>query len=115
MLSYPDMFKSEYVEMAQKVYDRSAKLVAASLAGLVQQMVKFNPSIKSVRLMADGSLFWSKDYKTNCVTHCFTSYKDLVMQELHTLLKEMGMEGVKVNVDEQANINLVGSAIAGLS
>ncbi len=115
MLSYPDMFKDEYVEMAQKVYERSAKLVAASLAGLVQQMVEFDSSIKNVRLMADGSLFWSKDYKTNCVFHCFASYKDLVMEELHMLLKELGIKGVTVHVDEQANINLVGSAIAGLS
>lgn len=115
MLSYPDMFKDEYVDMAKKVYERSAKLVAASLAGLVQEMVELDPTIKNVRLMADGSLFWSKDFKNSEVSHCFTSYKDIVMDELHSLLKEMGIKGVKVNVDEKNNINLIGSAIAGLS
>lgn len=114
MMSYPDMFKDEYVDMAHTIYERSAKLTAASLAGLVAQMVAFDPKIKNVRLMADGSLFWSKDAKGNCNT-CFKSYKDTVIEELHLLLKEMGMGGVKVKVEEQANINLIGSAIAGLS
>jgi hexokinase len=115
MLSYPDMFKDEYVEVARKIYERSAKLVAASLAGLVDEMVSFNPSIKNVRLMADGSLFWSKDAKDGRGGKCFKSYKDIVMDELHLLLKELGVKDVTVKVDELDNINLIGSAIAGLS
>ena len=115
MMSYPDMFKDEYVAMAHTIYERSAKLTAASIAGLVAQMVDFDSSIKNVRLMADGSLFWSKDAKGNSGNTCFKSYKDTVIEELHLLLKEMGMGGVKVKVEEQANINLIGSAIAGLS
>ena len=114
MMSYPDMYKEDYVEIASVIYERSAKLVAASMAGLINQMVACDPSIKNIRLMADGSLFWSKDYRGKCAT-CFTSYKDVVMNELDLLLKDLGLGNVKVNVDEQENINLVGSAIAGLS
>jgi len=114
MMSYPDMYKDDYVAMATVIYQRSAKLVAASLAGLVDQMVAFDPTIKNVRLMADGSLFWSKDFKKESL-NCFPSYKDIVMEELHLLLKELGLKGVKVHVDEGDNINLIGTAIAGLS
>jgi len=99
------------VAMAHVIYERSAKLVAASLAGLVDQMVEFDPSIKNIRLMADGSLFWSKDFKKESA-NCFVSYKDIVMEELHMLL---AVKGVKVHVDEGENINLIGTAIAGLS
>jgi hexokinase len=114
MMSYPDMYKDDYVAIAHLIYERSAKLVAASLAGLIAEMAACNPSIKNVRLMADGSLFWSKDAKGKC-GHCFKSYKDVTMDCLATLLCELGLGKVTVNVEEQENINLIGSAIAGLS
>ena len=113
IMSYPDMYKEEYVYWAHQIYERSAKLVAASLAGLVREMVNCDPKIKKIRLVAEGSLFWSHDRKEGAPS--FKSYKDQVMEELDVLLKELGLKGVTVKVDEQENANLIGSAIAGLS
>jgi len=94
------------VAVAQGIYDRSAKLVAASLAGLVQVLVAQDPSIKKICLAADGSVFWSK------VKGNKTYYKELVDKELELLLPK----GVSVTViDEMADPNLIGSAIAALS
>ncbi len=112
IMSYPDMYKEDYVVWSHIIYERSAKLVAASLAGLIQQMKANDTNIKVIRLVAEGSLFWSEDRKT---TRRFKSYKDIVMDELAMLLGELGLGDVKVKVEPQENANLIGSAIAGLS
>jgi hexokinase len=109
IMSYPDMYKDAYVEWAHRIYERSAKLVAASLAGLVFELVAIDPSIKIIRLVAEGSLFWSYDKKGK---YC---YKDMVMAQLNELLAEAGLKEVTVKVDMKVNANLIGSAIAGLS
>ena len=72
---------------------RSAKLVAASLAGLVAVMVSHDPTIKKVCLTAEGSLFWSK------VKSC-KEYNKLVSKFLKFLLDELGHGDVKVKVAE---------------
>ena len=96
----------EQVNAAQWIYDRSAKLVAASLTGLVQVLVCQNASIKKICLAADGSVFWGKD------KHNEPYYKDLVAKELDALLPI----GVTVTIiDEMQEPNLVGSAISALS
>jgi hexokinase len=96
----PENNPKEYVEVARWIYVRSAKLVAASIAGLIQVLVSHDSSVKSVCLAADGSLFWSDDYK------------DLVAEEL----KELLPEGVIVIIaDKTEEPNLIGSAIAALS
>ena len=61
MLNNPDKNPEEQVAVAQWIYDRSAKLVAASLAGLAQVLIKQDSSIKKICLAADGSVFWGKD------------------------------------------------------
>ncbi|MDR2885188.1 MAG: hexokinase [Rikenellaceae bacterium] len=109
IMSYPDMYKENYVEWAHRIYERSAKLVAASLAGLVLEMVACDPKIKNIRLTAEGSLFWSSDKKGK---YC---YKELTMATLADLLDAFGLKDVTVSVDHQDNANLIGSAIAGLS
>jgi len=38
MINNPDQYKQEYVEVAFQIYERSSKLVAASIAGLVQNL-----------------------------------------------------------------------------
>lgn len=108
IMSYPDIHKKKYVDVARWIYKRSARLVAASLAGLTLVLVSHDPSIKRIRLVAEGSLFWSKDRKGK-------DYKDLVMTELQELLTEFGHSDVHVYVSRMDNANLIGSAIAALS
>jgi hexokinase len=108
IISYPDAYRKKYVETAKYIYQRSAKLVAASLAGLILVLVTHNNAIKKVRLTAEGSLFWSKVKEGDC-------YKDMVMSELDYLLKHFGYQDVVVSVEPIENANLVGTAIAALS
>ena len=108
IMGYPDIHKEKYVRVARWIYERSAKLVAASLAGLILVMVSDNPEVKRIRLIAEGSLFWSDDRKG-------VNYKDIVIVELHKLLKSFGLKDVKVDIDNMENANLIGSAIAALS
>lgn len=106
MLNNPADYPSEQIEVARWIYDRSAKLVAASLAGLVQVLVKQDPTSKNICLAADGSVFWGKDKDGK------PYYKNLVEKELQVLLPK----GVSMTIiDETVDPNLIGSAIAALS
>lgn len=108
IMNYPDIHKRKYVEVAGAIYERSAKLVAASLAGLTLVLLSHNPSVKKIRLVAEGSLFWSEYRKGK-------DYKDIVIAELQKLLSELGHSNVQVHVTQMHNANLIGSAIAALS
>ncbi len=108
IMNYPDIHKKKYVKVAAQIYERSAKLVAASLAGLALVLVENDPSIKRIKLVAEGSLFWSEYRKGK-------NYKNIVMAELQDLLDEMGLKDVHVYVSKMDNANLIGSAIAALS
>jgi hexokinase len=113
IMSYPSRFKTKYVKAAHYVYERSAKLVAASLAGVLLEIIKtYDKPITDVRLSAEGSLFWSND--RNVRNAKFTAYKDLVIGELDNLLKEFG-HSITVHVEQKQDANLIGSAIAALS
>ena len=106
LINKPDGQPEDQVNAGQWIYDRSAKLVAASLTGLAQVLVAQNPEIKRICLAADGSVFWGKD------KHNETYYKDLVAKELEVLLPA----GVTITIiDEMQDPNLVGSAISALS
>jgi len=106
MINNPKENPEEQVAVARWIYDRSAKLVAASLAGLVQVLVAQNPSFKKIALAADGSVFWGKDKDKK------NYYKELVAKELDLLLPA----GISVSIiNEMADPNLIGSAIAALS
>lgn len=108
LINKPDKNKKKHVRAARRIYKRSAKLVAASLAGLVAVMVSHNPSMKKICLTAEGSLFWSK------VKSC-KEYNKLVSKHLKAVLEELGHGDVKVKVCEIHNANLIGSAVAALS
>lgn len=108
IMSYPDIHKDVYVNSARNIYVRSAHLVAASLAGLIKELIEQDNSIKKVCITAEGSLFWSEDRKG-------INYKDLVLDELQVLLKSFGFNNVEVHVNQMENANLIGSAIAALS
>ncbi len=106
MINNPDKNPKEQVDVACWIYDRSAKLVAASLAGLVQVLVAQDNSVKNICLAADGSVFWGKDKDNK------PYYKELVAKELQSLLPK----GVSVKIiNEMSDPNLIGSAIAALS
>lgn len=63
ILSYPDLHKQKYVRVARWIYKRSAHLVAASLVGLILVLISQDPKIRRIRLVAEGSLFWSENRK----------------------------------------------------
>lgn len=107
MINDPEGYDEEQVKVAKWIFDRSAQLVAATIAGLVQVLVEQSPgNIKKICLAADGSVFWGKDVKKNA-----TPYKDKVSEELKALLPE----GVTVTIiDEMKNPNMVGAAISAL-
>ncbi len=108
IINHPADYKKRHVRVATWIYKRSAKLVAASLAGLVLMLIDQDPSVKRVRLTAEGSLFWSK------VKNC-KEYNKLVAKHLKALLEEFGHKDVHVDIAELKNANLIGSAVAALS
>lgn len=108
ILSYPDIYKEQYVDVARQIYERSAQLVAASLVGLIDVLVSHDSSVKKVCLTAEGSLFWSKNGKGK-------NYADIVTGQLQYLLVEMGHKDIQVDIVQMENANLIGTAIAALS
>jgi len=108
IINAPDQHKNKHVKVAKQIYKRSAKLVAASLAGLIDLLIAYDKTIKKVRITAEGSLFWSE------VSGC-KDYNKVVNTTLKELLAEMGHKKVKVNIAEIENANMIGSGIAALS
>ncbi|NDV57632.1 hexokinase [Bacteroides sp. 519] len=102
IINNPDKNKKDHVDIANWVYNRSAQLVAASLAGLVQVLVAQDSAIKNIYLAADGTLFWSNDYE----------------QQVEAELKKLLPAGVTMVISAKEKMqepNLIGSAIAALS
>lgn len=108
ILSYPAIYKEEYVHMARWIYERSAQLVAASLAGLILVLHSHDASIRRTLLTAEGSLFWSRNRKGK-------DYSEMVVEELHNLLRDFGHGELRVELLHMDNANLIGTAIAALS
>lgn len=109
MMNNPESYKSEYVEVAFHIYERSAKLVAASIAGLVLNLNSAYPSLKKIQVLAEGSLFWSK-VKTNDA-----AYVAIVNATLKELLLESGLSNTEVQISAMENANLIGAAMSVLS
>lgn len=109
MMNNPDQFKAEYVETAFQIYERSAKLVAASIAGLVLNLNSAYPSVKKIQVLAEGSLFWSKVKTHNA------KYVDTVNATLKELLAESGLGDSEVQLSRIENANLIGAAMSVLS
>ena len=108
IVNYPDIYKEKYVDASRWIFDRSAKLVAASLAGLIFVLKLQDASLNKILLTAEGSLFWCKD-------RIGTDYNKVVLQELNRLLVEKGYDSVSVEICEVPDANLIGSAVAALS
>ena len=108
MLSYPDIYKEEYVRTAGQIYRRSAGLVAASLAGVISLLKSYDPGLKSICITAEGSLFWSENRKGK-------NYREMVEEELSGLLADMGYPGIGIEIIKINKANFIGTAIAALS
>ena len=108
IMNYPDIYKEVYVEVAQWIYGRSAQLVAASLTGLIMLLKSYNKDIRRICLVAEGSLFWSKNRKDK-------NYNMIVMEKLRELFSLFGLEDVEVDIKSMNNANLIGTGIAALS
>ena len=108
IMNYPDIHKDIYVQVAHWIYNRSAQLVAASLAGLIALLKSYNRDIHRVCLIAEGSLFWNESRKDK-------NYNILVMEKLQELLRELELEDVEVHINSMDNANLIGTGIAALS
>jgi hexokinase len=109
MMNNTGDYKPEYVEVAFQIYERSAKLVAASIAGVVMNLNSANPSLKKIQVLAEGSLFWSSVKKNDA------SYVDMVNVTLKELLREAGMGDKEVVISQMENANLIGAAMSVLS
>lgn len=109
IMNNPESYNPEYVEVAFQIYERSAKLVAASIAGVVLNLNDAYPSLKKIQVLAEGSLFWSK-VKTNDA-----SYVGIINVCLQELLKELDLSDKDVQVSGMENANLVGAAMSVLS
>lgn len=108
IINFPEKHKKSHVKAARRIYKRSAKLVAASLAGLIDCLISHDKSIKKIKVTAEGSLFWSKVKSTK-------NYNKLVKRTLDEIVKDMGHKKLKIKIAHIENANLVGSAIAALS
>jgi hexokinase len=109
MIKHPENFEKYHVELAHSIYERSAKLVAASLAGLVKSLHEMNPLIRRIQILAEGSLFWSTLNKLQL------SYSEIVKVHLDKLINELDIEKKEVIISKIENANLIGAAIAVLS
>ncbi|MDD3037424.1 hexokinase [Bacteroides sp.] len=108
IMNYPDIHKEVYVQVAHWIYNRSAQLVAASLAGLILLLKSYNKDIRKICLVAEGSLFWSENRKDK-------NYNILVMEKLQELLNEFNLKDVVVHINSINNANLIGTGIAALA
>jgi hexokinase len=97
----------EYSFTASQIYDRSAKLVAASLAGLIK-LLNSKKAVKTVRIVAEGSLFWGTIKGQN-------RYLSMTRSTLRSLLNELQLKEVSFEFENIKNANLIGSAIAALA
>ena len=92
-------------EMAQAIIERSARLVAASLAGIMSFLAAEGAQpVKKVVITAEGGVFWGHP-----------AYKETAEYALRHLLHAMGLSGIDFKFLAVDHANLLGSAIAGLS
>ena len=90
-------------ERAKQILTRSAKLVAASLAGLISVLNETHAQ-HQVCIAAEGGLFWGDP-----------EYKRTTQDTLEMLLDALGISGVTIDFFSLPNANLLGSAVAALS
>ena len=90
-------------QVAAAILERSARLVAASLAGLVA-CLSARQDVSAVTIAAEGSLFWNAP-----------GYGQAVSSTLRDLLHARGLGSVDLSIERIESANLLGSAFAALS
>lgn len=116
IMSNTDLFQPELVKTADRIYERSAQLVAASIAGLIDCLISAKDSIEEVCIVAEGGLFYSTDKNSRGIRR-FKSYQTIVEEELNSFLEDSTVFDRKIQVKfiYMPNANLWGSAIAAIS
>jgi len=106
IINNAECMEPNYVSTALKIYERSAKLVSASIAGLLALLSEYS-RIEKVRIVAEGSLFWSEVKGEKY-------YFYLVQNTLLSLLENLELSGIEVEILEIDRATLTGTAIAAL-
>lgn len=94
---------SKEYELAHQILQRSANLVAASLAGTIDVLASAH-SCKKIGIVAEGGLFWG----------C-PDYKKWTDAALRSVLDAMGHSQIAFEIVSVENANLTGSAVGALS
>lgn len=103
-MAYDSRFpESKESKMARGILERSAKLVAASLAGAISFLYDSHGG-KKICITAEGALFWGHK-----------NYKKAVEITLKELLKAMELPEISIKFITMEHTNLLGSAVAALT
>jgi hexokinase len=94
------------VVTARQVYERSAMLVAAKLAGLAA-LINDKQHLRTLRIVAEGGLFWSSP-------RLGPRYAAVVEATFAYLIRGLGMGHLTVNFSAVRDATLTGSALAAL-
>ncbi|MFO7838504.1 MAG: hypothetical protein R6X08_03250 [Desulfosalsimonadaceae bacterium] len=90
--------------LARQIVERSARLTAAALAGVIQMLAANRTDLKKVGICAEGSVFWGH-----------SAYRETAEKALSEVLHAMGADGVEPVFFSVPHANLLGGAIAGLA
>jgi hexokinase len=93
--------------VARQIYDRSAQLVGAALAGLIK-VLNHSTSRNTVKIVAEGSLFWSR-------LHHRPHYADLTQSTLIRILSHLDLGHISVDFVKIKNANLLGAGLAAIT
>lgn len=106
MLNNPTKYAPDQILISQLIYKRSAQFVGTSLAGLIKLRATHR-SIHRVRIVAEGSLFWSRVAGKN-------EYKETTKKTLEKLIAMMGLSQLSIEFLKIKDSNLIGTAMAAL-
>ncbi len=106
LLNKPNNVEKKHILVAQKIIDRSSKLIAASLAGLIKLLLD-QSSQKNIRIVAEGGLFWSQ-------INGRLYYRDKTKLTLESLLNDLGLSNIEIKFLKIEEANLLGSALAAI-
>jgi hexokinase len=107
MLNNPEGINGEHISTARQIYERSSKLIAASIAGTMSLLIDHH-YLNKISIIGEGRLFWSK-------VDGMSRYSTLVQNTLTTLINELGLPKADIDFPEIKKATLIGTAIATLS
>ncbi|MFP4040850.1 MAG: hexokinase family protein [Desulfosudaceae bacterium] len=99
----PDRAAAAEADMARQILERSARLIAAALAGAFL-FLKETTGATSVSITVEGALYQSHP-----------RYKEIMTDTLDVLSRELNLDSTAVTIQTVANANLTGCAMAGLA